>query len=75
MAGYIAATRDRRERRGLARLTQAGERYAFETTWGATWQDGTARFRLWAPQADRLTLRLDGRNTRWSRSDAGWFEA
>ena len=30
---------------------------SFNTTWGATLVDGGARFRLWAPDADRLSLR------------------
>ena len=55
-------------------MTRAGNRYAFDTTWGATWRDGRARFRLWAPQAGGVNLRLAGRDLPMEKRDAGWFE-
>ena len=50
-----------------------GVRHGFETSWGALWRDGSARFRLWAPQAGGLTLRLAGRDLAMEKQDAGWF--
>jgi malto-oligosyltrehalose trehalohydrolase len=53
----------------------SGRRHAFETTWGATVVgDGRARFRLWAPQAEALTLRLRGEDVPMEAAEDGWFE-
>jgi maltooligosyltrehalose trehalohydrolase len=49
--------------------------FSFPTTWGADLnQDGSARFRLWAPSTRNLGLCLDGRNViAMTREDNGWF--
>ncbi|WMS40800.1 malto-oligosyltrehalose trehalohydrolase [Acuticoccus sp. MNP-M23] len=48
--------------------------HIFQTTWGATLTDGGARFRLWAPDDDRLILRADAGDFEMERQDGGWFE-
>ena len=42
--------------------------------WGAELGDGTARFRLWAPAAEALTLDLDGERMPMERAADGWHE-
>ncbi len=54
-------------------MTEAGTRYDFETSWGASWQDGAVRFRIWAPQAGAMTLRIAGRDISMEKQDGGWF--
>ena len=50
-------------------------RHGFQKSWGAELLgDGRCRFRLWAPQQNRLTLRLNGDDRAMSRSRDGWFE-
>ena len=46
----------------------------FLKQWGAELGDGTARFRLWAPATDALTLELDGARIPMERSGNGWHE-
>ncbi|WP_309085204.1 malto-oligosyltrehalose trehalohydrolase [Chelativorans sp.] len=48
----------------------------FEARWGAHLRDnGTARFRLWAPALDTLRLRLgQGDEREMERREHGWFE-
>ncbi len=46
----------------------------FDTTWGAILTEGGARFRLWAPDDDRLLLRTDAGDFEMDRLDGGWFE-
>ncbi|WP_101341656.1 malto-oligosyltrehalose trehalohydrolase [Cereibacter azotoformans] len=43
-------------------------------TWGPLHEDGTVRFRLWAPSEERLGLRLDGQDHPMERQEGGWFE-
>jgi maltooligosyltrehalose trehalohydrolase len=48
---------------------------AFPLTWGAGFVgDGEARFRLWAPGVEALSLRLNGRDAGMRRQADGWFE-
>src|SRR5205809_1936804 len=52
-------------------------RYSFERTWGAELQSsGEARFRLWAPALESLSLAAvpSGVKQAMSRSEDGWFE-
>jgi maltooligosyltrehalose trehalohydrolase len=52
-------------------------RYAFERTWGAELlSSGGARFRLWAPALDAVSLLAtrNGGTAAMARSEAGWFE-
>ncbi len=53
-----------------------GARYALERTWGAEVVEGGARFRLWAPSVDRLSLLTvpSGVALPMERSADGWFE-
>jgi maltooligosyltrehalose trehalohydrolase len=54
-----------------------GVRHALERTWGAeVIASGGARFRLWAPALDRLSLFAvpSGKTQPMQRSDDGWFE-
>ena len=54
-----------------------GARYAFERSWGADiLHDGGARFRLWAPALDAVSLRAGeaGPAEPMARSADGWFE-
>ena len=46
-----------------------------ETAWGARLVSGGARFRLWAPADEVLTLRLNGQDHPMKRAEGGWFEA
>lgn len=46
----------------------------FPTTWGATLVEGGARFRLWAPDADRLALRTPAGDLPMEAAGEGWFE-
>ena len=47
----------------------------FPTTWGATLvEGGGARFRLWAPDIETLSLRTDAGDLPMARQDGGWFE-
>ena len=46
----------------------------FLKSWGAELGEGTARFRLWAPGADALTLDLDGARLPMERGSDGWHE-
>ncbi|MBX9462595.1 MAG: malto-oligosyltrehalose trehalohydrolase [Aquamicrobium sp.] len=47
----------------------------FPKSWGAEFvRDGQARFRLWAPQVDRVTLRLAGKDADMGATEDGWFE-
>ena len=51
--------------------------FAFATSWGATVQEaGGARFRLWAPGEERVSLvgAADGASLSMLRKDDGWFE-
>ncbi|KZD12747.1 malto-oligosyltrehalose trehalohydrolase [Oceanibaculum pacificum] len=50
--------------------------FAFRKSWGAElFADGGARFRLWAPDAERLSLRLSGgADLPMQRTEMGWFE-
>lgn len=44
--------------------------------WGTQFdRDGETRFGLWAPQADAVTLRLDGDDIAMKAAGEGWFEA
>ncbi|TNC46436.1 malto-oligosyltrehalose trehalohydrolase [Rubellimicrobium rubrum] len=48
---------------------------SFETSWGAVLQeDGRARFRLWAPDLNALSLRLNGLDRMMEPAGEGWFE-
>ena len=47
----------------------------FETSWGAFPEGDDARFRLWAPGVEALTLHLAGRDVSMTRGEGGWFEA
>lgn len=47
----------------------------FETNWGALLDGDVARFRLWAPSLDRLTLEIDDRAVEMAPAGEGWFEA
>lgn len=52
-------------------------RYAFERTWGAELLPaGGARFRLWAPALEAVSLVATGSGTTaaMTRSESGWFE-
>jgi maltooligosyltrehalose trehalohydrolase len=50
--------------------------YRHDMPFGATLQpDGTTAFRLWAPQAERVGLVIDGTEQATSRNDEGWFVA
>jgi len=54
-----------------------GERHAVERTWGAeVLPGGGARFRLWAPALDKLSLLAvpSGKAQPMARSSDGWFE-
>ncbi len=54
-----------------------GMRYTFERSWGAEILPGRgARFRLWAPAIDSLSLRSEatGATEPMIRTDDGWFE-
>ena len=54
---------------------QAGRSHRFEKSWGAELlDDGRCRFRLWAPQQQALTLRLEGHDHAMTRAEDGWFE-
>ena len=46
----------------------------FETTWGALPEGDGARFRLWAPGVEALTLHLAGRDVAMERREDGWYE-
>ncbi|GIL40399.1 malto-oligosyltrehalose trehalohydrolase [Roseiterribacter gracilis] len=42
--------------------------------WGAQLHDGTTRFRVWAPRADKLDLLIEGGATHaMQRDEAGWW--
>ena len=43
-------------------------------SWGAELGEGTARFRLWAPGVEALTLDLDGTRLPMERASGGWYE-
>jgi maltooligosyltrehalose trehalohydrolase len=47
---------------------------SFQTSWGASLANGCARFRLWAPGAEAVSLRLEGIDTPMVRGTEGWFE-
>ena len=48
---------------------------SFPTSWGAVpEEDGRARFRLWAPEAERLSLRAGGRDRPMEPAGEGWWE-
>ena len=47
----------------------------FETSWGALPDGDAARFRLWAPGVESLTLHLQGRDVPMRATEGGWFEA
>lgn len=48
---------------------------AFPKSWGVELiGDGQARFRLWAPQAEGVVLRLAGKDAEMGCADDGWFE-
>lgn len=54
-----------------------GMRYGFERSWGAeVLPDGGARFRLWAPACDSVSLCTGegGQTEPMARSQHGWFE-
>ena len=54
-----------------------GARYAFERSWGAELTpDGGARFRLWAPTLDAVSLVAveNGAPEPMTRAEDGWFE-
>lgn len=54
-----------------------GMRYVFERSWGAEiLPDGGARFRLWAPALDAVSLSVGpgGPTEPMTRSEDGWFE-
>ena len=54
-----------------------GMRYAFERSWGAELlPEGGARFRLWAPGLDAVSLLAteSGGTVAMARSENGWFE-
>jgi malto-oligosyltrehalose trehalohydrolase len=47
-----------------------------QTAWGPELlASGGARFRLWAPGEDRLTLRLNGQDNAMRKAEGGWFVA
>ncbi|HEX5787749.1 MAG TPA: hypothetical protein VFY03_06185, partial [Woeseiaceae bacterium] len=54
-------------------------RFAFATSWGANYRDGTTRFRLWAPGAKRVELVLStatdeaNEDRPLHRDSAGWW--
>ena len=61
----------------LRRQTLMGARYAFERSWGAELlATGGARFRLWAPALDKVSLVAteSKRSEPMRRLDHGWFE-
>ncbi|MCO6050969.1 malto-oligosyltrehalose trehalohydrolase [Mesorhizobium sp. RP14(2022)] len=46
----------------------------YEPTWGVELHDGDkARFRIWAPGTEGLSLRLGGEDRAMDRADDGWF--
>lgn len=50
-------------------------RFAHALPWGAEVVDGGARFRLWAPAQDTVSLRADsGATVPLNKMDEGWFE-
>ena len=49
-------------------------RQAFAKSWGAELNGPTARFRLWAPSTDAITLDLAGRDVAMTKSADGWHE-
>jgi malto-oligosyltrehalose trehalohydrolase len=49
-------------------------RRAFAKSWGAEYLgDGEVLFRVWAPDLERLRLRIDGRNREMLPAGQGWF--
>ena len=51
------------------------ESASFTKSWGAEYVANDAvRFRLWAPGQQRVSLRLDGKDTQMSPAAEGWFE-
>ncbi|MFU0504417.1 malto-oligosyltrehalose trehalohydrolase [Pseudaminobacter sp. NGMCC 1.201702] len=56
-------------------LGSPNESRAFPRSWGAEFvHAGEVRFRVWAPGAKSLALRLGGADTPMTRDDDGWFE-
>ncbi len=52
------------------------DRFAHDLPFGAQLaEDGTARFRIWAPSAEAVTLELDGAPTPMQAESDGWFVA
>lgn len=53
-----------------------GKRREFRKTWGCELlADGEARFKIWAPAAEAITLRLNDRDHAMHDAGGGWFEA
>ncbi|MDX5349411.1 MAG: malto-oligosyltrehalose trehalohydrolase, partial [Paracoccaceae bacterium] len=48
-------------------------RRAFRKSWGAELLETGARFRLWAPGEDRLSLRHGGQDHPMEAEGGGWF--
>lgn len=56
-------------------MPDLGETRIFPKAWGAEFvRDGDVRFRIWAPAAETMTLRLEGGEAEMGRLDGGWFE-
>jgi maltooligosyltrehalose trehalohydrolase len=56
-------------------MTETRGQRAFSTTWGTELDDHGARFRLWAPGQQAVTLRLGEREHPMQREPDGWFAA
>ena len=55
--------------------TSPAARRAHAMPFGATVrEDGSTRFRLWAPEVESLSLRMDGEDQEMSPAGDGWFE-
>ncbi|MEO3385352.1 malto-oligosyltrehalose trehalohydrolase [Mesorhizobium sp. CAU 1741] len=56
-------------------MVETGDFTVFPKRWGAEFvRAGDVRFRIWAPDHTRLSLRLSGEDTPMSRDEDGWFE-
>jgi 1,4-alpha-glucan branching enzyme len=54
-------------------MTDTRTARAYSRSWGAELDETGARFRLWAPGQDAVTLRLDGRDHPMAREEGGWY--
>jgi maltooligosyltrehalose trehalohydrolase len=54
-------------------MTDTRTARAYSRSWGAELDETGARFRLWAPGQDAVTLRLNGRDHAMAREEGGWY--